>query len=64
MVHYVENYKIEQLEPCNKMVVNLGQKDKQWPKTLKRKLKIKQHKPHWKPGWTQVHRKGKEYLLH
>jgi hypothetical protein len=29
-------------------------------KTLQWKLKIKQHEPHWKPGWTDVLRKGQQ----
>jgi hypothetical protein len=32
--------------------------------TLHRKLKIEQHKPHWNPGWTQMFRKDKQFLLH
>jgi hypothetical protein len=33
-------------------------------KTLLRKLKIEQHEPNFKPGWTYVLRKGKQFLLH
>jgi hypothetical protein len=33
-------------------------------KTLHRKLKIEQHEPHYKPGWTHVIRKGKQILSH
>jgi hypothetical protein len=33
-------------------------------KTLHRKLKIEQLGPLLKPGWTQVLRKGKQFLLH
>ena len=32
--------------------------------TLHRKLKIEQHEPHWNPGWTQMLRKDKQFLLH
>ena len=32
------------------MATEKGRKDKQWHKTVDRKLKIEQHVPNWNPG--------------
>jgi len=33
-------------------------------KTLHRKLKIEQHEPNLKPGWSRVFRKYTQFMLH
>jgi hypothetical protein len=42
-----------------------GQKDRQWSTKHNNKIKIEQHEPHQKIGWTRVLQKGiKQFLLH